>query len=114
MTRELAVDPMPLQINEDGVILIGNTRVPLDTVVNAYERGSSAEEIARQYSALQLSDVYAAIAYYLRHPAEVAAYLHERTQHAAAVRQENEARCPPDGLRERLQARRAANEAAQS
>lgn len=113
MTLQIAADPQPLHANADGVILVGNTRVPLDTVVNAYERGSSAEEIAHQYTALPLSDIYSAIAYYLRHRSEVTTYLREREQRAAVIRQENEVRFPPDGLRERLLARRAANETAE-
>ena len=45
---------------------IGATRVRLDTVVQSFETGASAEEIAEDYP-LKLDDVYAVITYYLRH-----------------------------------------------
>jgi len=55
-----------------------------------------------QYPVLQLSDVYSVIGYYLRHKAEVDAYLHERQHHAAEVKLEAEKRFNPVGIRERL------------
>lgn len=61
--------------DEHGVLRVGETRVMLDSVVVAYQQGHSAETIQQQYSALSLADVYAAIAYYLRHRSEVDGYL---------------------------------------
>ena len=63
---------------------MGKTRVTLDTVIAAFLEGATAEEIAQQYPSLQLSDVYIAIGYYLKHKVEVDAYLLER-QHRAAM-----------------------------
>jgi hypothetical protein len=57
---------------------------------------------------LDLADVYAVIAYYLRHRAEVDAYLQEREQQAREIRRQIEARFDPTGVRERLLARRQA------
>ena len=51
-------EPLPLEPNDDGVILVGKTRVPLDTVVDAYNEGVMPEEIVRQYPSLDLADVY--------------------------------------------------------
>jgi len=99
-------EPLPLQPNDDGVILVGKTRVPLDTVVDAFNEGSTPEEIVRQCTSLDLADVYAAIAYYLYHRDDVTAYLQERQQRGASVCQENERRFDPAGVRERLLARR--------
>lgn len=75
MTLVIETKPVPLKMNEDGVVLVGGTRVPLDTIVYAFCNGDTAEEIVEQYDVLKLSDVYAAIAYYLDHQAEVEAYL---------------------------------------
>jgi uncharacterized protein (DUF433 family) len=97
-------------MNGDGVILVGGTRVPLDTVVGEYEDGATPEEIVHNFSSLDLADVYAAIGYYLRHRDEIETYLQRRREHAAAVRRENEARFPPQGVRERLLARRQASQ----
>jgi len=71
-------------------------------------QGETPESIVDQYPGLLLDDVYAVVDYYLRNREEVAAYLRERAQKAAAVRREVEARHSQNGLRERLLARRAA------
>jgi hypothetical protein len=53
-----------------------------------------------------LADIYAVIAYYLRGYVEIEAYLSRRRQQAEQVRNENESRLQPIGIRERLLARR--------
>jgi hypothetical protein len=53
-----------------------------------------------------LADVYAVIAYYLRHKEEVEAYLQEQERLSEKIREENEQRFPSKGLRDRLLARR--------
>lgn len=99
-------EPVPLQTTEDGVIRVAHTRVTLDTVVAAFEQGATAEEIVQQYPSMHLADAYAVIGYYLRHRTEVEAYLAERDRVSRAVRQGNEARFNPVGVRTRLLARR--------
>jgi len=49
MTLAIVVEPTPLKLNDDGVVLVGNTRVTLDTVVAAFLEGATAEEIVEQY-----------------------------------------------------------------
>jgi len=66
---------IPIFIGSDGVIRIGTTRVPLETVVQAFQNGSTAEEIAFQYPVLDLSDIYAVISYYLKNQAAVENYI---------------------------------------
>jgi uncharacterized protein (DUF433 family) len=73
-------------IDPDGVARVGQTRVTLDTVVAAFDRGSTAEEIVYQYPALKLSDVYTTISFYLNHQQEVAEYLQQRQQQAQEIR----------------------------
>lgn len=82
------------------------TRIPLDTIVIAFQLGSTPQDIARQYSPLDLADIYVVLAYYLQHQDEVEGYLREREFQAERVRAENEARWSRDGVRERLMARR--------
>jgi uncharacterized protein (DUF433 family) len=105
---ELQVPPerAPIQTDVDGVIRVGGTRVTLDTVVAAFDAGATAEEIVQQYPSLALADVYSVIAYYLRHQSEVRTYLAERQGQAGQVREENERRFDPAGVRDRLLARR--------
>ncbi|MDE3088192.1 MAG: DUF433 domain-containing protein [Chloroflexota bacterium] len=102
------IEQIPLTTDADGVIRIGGTRVTLDTVVDAFEEGATAEEIAQQYSSLNLGDVYAVIGYYLRRRSEVREYLQKRQHLGKEIRQQNESRFEPRGARERLLARRSA------
>jgi uncharacterized protein (DUF433 family) len=101
-----ATQPVPLSADNDGVIRVAGTRVPLETVADAFERGATAEEIVQQYPSLTLADVYAVLGYLLRHQATVTAYLQQRAAQCAAVRRENERRFHPQGIRARLLARR--------
>jgi uncharacterized protein (DUF433 family) len=105
MTLAIVAEPTPLKLNEDGIVLVGKTRVTLDTVVIAFLEGAIAEEIVEQYPSLQLADVYSVIGYYLRWKTEVDAYLKIRQERAAQVRRENERRFNPIGIRDRLIAR---------
>jgi uncharacterized protein (DUF433 family) len=49
----------------DGALRIAGTRVGLDTIIAAYQEGESPEEIAQEFPAVTLAQVYGAIAYYL-------------------------------------------------
>lgn len=106
MSLMVTPEPVPLAADRDGVMRVGNTRVTLDTVVAAFREGATAEEITQQYPSLQLADVYAVIGYYLRHQSEVDDYLQEQQRRAVEVRQSNEVRFDPAGVRDRLLARR--------
>jgi uncharacterized protein (DUF433 family) len=102
-------DLPPLRAAERGVIRVGRTRISLDLVIDEYERGAAPEGIVRAYDTLELADVYAAIAYYLRHRDEVQAYMKRREEDALALRAKIEAVHPPI-TREELLARRRAKE----
>ncbi|GAB1537684.1 hypothetical protein NUACC21_03340 [Scytonema sp. NUACC21] len=106
MTLSITTEPLPLQINADGVVQVSGTRVTLDTVVAAFNQGATAEEIVFQYPSLQLADVYAVISYYLRHQQDVEAYLQQRQQRAHEIRKLNETQFAPQGIRDRLLSRR--------
>lgn len=105
MGLQIHVDAVPLRVNPDGVIYVGQTRVPLETVIHVFNKGASPEEIAFQFSALALSDIYLVIGYYLQHRDEVDIYIRQAEAHSAQVRRENESRFDPAGLRDRLLAR---------
>ncbi len=91
MTQTIQADPLPLRLEDDGTIRIGKSRIQLEIVVGDYERGASPEVIADSYDTLQLADIYAVIAYYLRHREEVAAYIERRDREAAELRAKLEA-----------------------
>lgn len=106
MNSAETIEQVPIHSDADGVVRVAGTRVTLDTIVAAFDAGATAEEISQQYSSVPLADVYSVITYYLRHKAEVSAYLQGREEEAAKVREEIERRFPPSGVRERLLARR--------
>jgi uncharacterized protein (DUF433 family) len=99
---------VPIERNADGVLHVGGTRVTLDTIVTAFQLGATAEEIALRYPTLEIADIYGVIGYYLRHRTEVEEYLQMRKQQANEVQSEVEKRFPPEGIRNRLLARRSA------
>ena len=99
--------PVPLQADEYGVMRVGKTRVRLDTVITAWKQGESPEQIADDFDALTLAEVYAVISYYLQHQAVVEQYLAQNRQGGEQMRAEMRRRFPVTGLRERLLARRA-------
>jgi len=107
MAQAPVSEVMPLVTDADGVIRVGETRVTLDSVVAAFRRGATAEEIVEQYPSLNLADVYHVLGYYLRHRARVEAYLAKRASLAQEVREANEALFDPSGVRDRLLARRS-------
>lgn len=105
MTLSIHTDPVPLRVEETGAIRVGNTRVLLDIVIECFKQGDAAEVIAHKFTTLQLADVYAVIAYYLRHKEEVDAYLDGREKEADELKKLIQARQPalPD-LKARWQA----------
>ena len=105
MNLKLTTEPLTLRTDAAGVVRVGDTRVSLDTVIRGYLEGSIPEEIVEQFPSLQVADVYAAIGYYLKHKDQVDEYLVWRRQQREKVKQENETRANPFGLRERLSAR---------
>ena len=104
----ITAEVTPIEIDATGVARVGGTRVTLDTVVAAFKEGATAEEIVYQYPALSLADIYSVVGHYLRYPEEIEPYLERRKAQANAVRQKNELRFDPQGVRDRLLARRAA------
>jgi uncharacterized protein (DUF433 family) len=99
-------ETMPLKTDADGVIRVGGTRVPIDTLIAAYHDGATAEEIADRYPAVKLADVYASLGYYLKHRSDLDAYLKRGQAESADQRKDAERRhgAWPD-LRTRLLAR---------
>jgi uncharacterized protein (DUF433 family) len=99
------VDAIPLTRDADGVYRVGGTRVTLDLVVRAFNRGATAEEIVQKFPSLELSDVYQVIGYYLKHTADFAGYLEKRGREERELLAAHP-EWSPQGLRERLIARR--------
>jgi uncharacterized protein (DUF433 family) len=62
----------------DGMYYVNGTRVMLDSIVLAFQNGSSPETIREDFPALTLEQVYGAIAFYLRNRNDVEAGMRER------------------------------------
>ena len=107
MTLTIPVLSLPLAYDADGVIRVGETRITLDAVVNAFRNGSTAEEIVHQYPSLDLADVYQVISYYLQKTDEINAYLNDRHQKSKEIRLQNESCFDPNGIRDRLLSRKS-------
>jgi uncharacterized protein (DUF433 family) len=102
MALLIETQPVPLAIDADGVVRVGNTRVTLDTVIAAFLEGATAEEIAHQYPSLNLADIYSVIGYHLKNRFEVDKYLEARKKRGKANREQNEARYDPRSVHERV------------
>jgi len=98
---EIRDEKIPLCMDESGVVYIAGTRVRLECVAELFESGATAEEIAQQYDAIKLDDVYAVITYLLRHREAVAAYLSRGAGNDHNTRAEIDERFPLS-LRQKL------------
>jgi len=97
----------PLREDASGALRVGDSRVLLELVIRAFQNGAPPETIVQRYSTLALPDVYAVVAYYLRHPGEIEEYLAQREKMADDVRQRIESQQGDlSEIRARLLARR--------
>lgn len=96
------LERVPIHTDVYGVVRVAGTRVTLDSIVAAFQAGSTAEEIAQQYPAVALVDVYSVLTHYLRQTPEVDAYLNAREALADRVREDALRQFPAAGIRERL------------
>ena len=107
---EFKVSAPPFRWDEAGGIRIGQSRVTLDSILVAYHHGATPEEIAIQFSVLQLEDVYSTIAYYLSHRHEIDSYLEKRQHQFQQIRQQLSQKHSLVDLRERLLTRNQAKD----
>ncbi len=98
-------EPVPLVRDQAGRLMVPGTRISLDVLVADFKRGKTPEVIHDAYETVSLADVYAIFSYYLRHRADVEAYLVEQEYEGAEIQARIEALYPPNGLRTKLLAR---------
>jgi uncharacterized protein (DUF433 family) len=109
MPLTIQTDPVPLAPDATGTIRVANTRVTLETLVEHFRAGATAEELTERFPVLSAADVYAVLAYYLRHQAEVESYLVEQARQAeAALAGLGDHHQPWADVSKRLQARQGA------
>lgn len=85
------VQTIPLTIIEGGAIRIADTRVSLESVIYHFNLGATAEQIVHKFPALNLTDAYAVIAYYLANRQTVDDYISRQESKSEAARQKLEA-----------------------
>ena|SRR5579871_344705 len=112
MKLDLSPEPLPLWYDDYERVRVGDTRVTLDVIVARFNQGMAAEEIAYNFPTVDLPNVYATIAYYLRHQAEADAWLEEEDRKAEEILRQIDALQDTQSLRERLLARKAERERA--
>lgn len=105
MNPAVEPEPVPLTRDETGRLMVIGTRVSLDTLVSAFDRGDSPEATQESYPTVALGDIYAVFTYCVRRRDEVNVYLAARSEQRASIRSEVETRFPPEGLRGKLLAR---------
>ena len=106
MSARKPLDTIVLEMEPNGVIRVSGTRVPLETVIAAFQDGATPEEIVQQYPSIPLGDLYQVVGYYLSNREEIERYLDARLDQAQQTKQRNEGRWMPDGIRARLLSRR--------
>jgi len=77
---------IPLYEDPPGVLRVGKSRVLLELVIRAFQRGQTPESIVQSFDTLRLPDVYAVVSYYLANPAPFDEYLRHGDQEADSVR----------------------------
>ena len=68
------MDKVYVEQRDDGYWITG-TRISLDSIVAAFNRGAAPETIRRSFPLLTLEEVYGAITFYLAHENEIHEYL---------------------------------------
>ncbi len=71
---------VPLRQTQDGTIRVGDTRVSLETIIESYLTGDRPEDIHEGFPFIDLADIYAIIAFYLKNKATADQYLAKRDQ----------------------------------
>ena len=100
------VQTAPLIWGEDGTIRVAGSRVTLDSVVHAFQRGATAEDIREQFPSLSLCTIYGTLAYYLEHQTQIEAYLQKQQRADEETQQEVETRSSSASLRAQVKSRR--------
>ena len=84
----------PIAWEASGVARVGGTRVTLESVVHLHKAGETPSQIHEAFPTLELADIYAVIAYYLRNTEAVEAYLQKVDEDWERARAEIDAHYP--------------------
>lgn len=79
---------LPFRQIPDGTIRIGDTRVSLETIIDSYLSGQRPEEIHSGFPLIDLADIHAIIAFYLKNREAVDRYLAEQEADSQCILRE--------------------------
>ena len=87
MTILETTQTVPLTLWEDGSIRVKGTRLLIDMIIGAHQRGEIPEEIFDSFpsDAYTVADIYSIIAYYLSNKAKFDKYLAKREKEAEKI-----------------------------
>ena len=100
------IQTVPLTVWEDGSIRVAGSRVTLDSIVNEFKLGATAEQVLHSFPSVSLREIYGTIFYYLNNTEAIEEYLRQREACADETRAFIESRLDTKSLRERILARR--------
>jgi uncharacterized protein (DUF433 family) len=107
MTLE-TTQTVPLTLWKDGTIRVKGTRLLIDMIVGAHNRGECPEEIFESFPSdvYTVADIYSIIGYYLSNKSKIDKYLAKREKEAEKIRKEIESmpdyKVKTDNLRGKL------------
>ena len=102
---------VPLTVWKDGTIRVKDTRLLIDMIVGAHNRGECPEDIYESFPSTDytVADIYSIIAYYLSNKSKIDEHLTKRIEEAEKTREEIESmpgyKERSDYLREKISAR---------
>ena len=94
-----------VRTDPDGSMRVGQTRLLLNMVVDAYQNGKSAEAIRHAFPVISLEEAHGSIAFYLGHQKPVDDYIERWEAQAEEIRKDWQAQHPAKFTREILMAR---------
>jgi uncharacterized protein (DUF433 family) len=113
MTMPVADSIIPmldyLEETDPDTIRVKGHRIGLEQIIKRYHAGYSAEQIALEFPGLQLEAIYAIVAFYLRHQAQLDAYL-ARIQAQAEAAYQVWLQAPRSAASERIRALRRSHQ----
>jgi uncharacterized protein (DUF433 family) len=95
-------------MDENGVLRVGTSRIPLEHVLYLHGRGENPAEIQEAFPTLDMADIHGAISYYLKNRAVVDEYLEATRREEDSVRRTIEKSRASEELRTRIRSRREA------
>lgn len=78
------IQKVPLTLWKDGSIRVKGTRLLIDIIINAHQRGECPEEIFEAFPSdvYTIADIYSIVAYYLKNKEKLERYMAKRKKEA--------------------------------